>query len=56
MGSFLVGFRVSFKYTFDIALLVTLFSKTRTSLKYIARYDFDSFGVLSLFVIVLYSI
>ena len=56
MGSFLVGFRFSFEYTFDIALLVILFSKTRTSLKYIARYDFDSFGVLLLFVVVLYSV
>ena len=56
MGSFPVGFRVSFEYLFDIMFLVTLFSKTRASLKSIARCDLDSFGVSSLFVVVLYSV
>ena len=56
MGSFLVGFRVSFEYSFNIMLLITLFSKTRTSLKYIARCDFYSFSISLSFVVVLYSI
>ena len=42
MGSSSVYVRVSFKNSFDIFLLVTLFSKARANLEDIAWCDFDS--------------
>jgi hypothetical protein len=57
LGTLLISFQVSFKYSFNIALLVALFPKARANPESIARCDLDSFSIAPLLMLVVsYSI